>query len=83
MQNRRTFLAATVAGGALLTFGLGASPARASIEDDARTFLSDLGNRAIAQLTDKSVEETERVARFPVVVDPAQLVGAEVAAFGR
>ena len=71
MQNRRTFLAATVAGGTLLAFGLGASPARASIEDDARSFLSDLGNRAIAQLTDKSVEATERVSRFRTLMREA------------
>ena len=64
MHNRRTFLAASVAGGAFLTLGFGALPAFASIEEEARTFLSGLGNRAISELTDKSVAEAERVARF-------------------
>lgn len=64
MHSRRAFLAATVAGGALMSIGLGPRLAFASIEDDARAFLTDLGNRAIAELTDKSAPEVERVARF-------------------
>lgn len=70
MQNRRAFLAAAAAGGALLAFGAG-TPAFASIEDEARSFLTDLGNRAIHELTDKSVEQTERVSRFRTLMREA------------
>lgn len=64
MHSRRAFLAATVAGGALVGIGLAPRLAFASIEDDARAFLTNLGNRAIAELTDKSAPEAERVSRF-------------------
>ncbi len=71
MHSRRAFLAATVAGGALVGIGLAPRLAFASIEDDARNFLTDLGNRAIAELTDKSAPETERVARFRALMREA------------
>ena len=71
MQNRRTFLAATVAGAALVSLGLAPRAASASIEEEARIFLSDIGNRAIAQLTDKSVAEQERVDRFRALMREA------------
>lgn len=64
MHSRRHFLTATALGAALLGSGLLATPAAASLEAEAKTFLTDLGNRAIAELTDKSVADGERIARF-------------------
>jgi phospholipid transport system substrate-binding protein len=62
MTDRRRFLCLALAGSSLAL--IGARPAVASIEQEAASFLTDLGNKAIAQLTDKSVSGQERVDRF-------------------
>jgi phospholipid transport system substrate-binding protein len=62
MTDRRRFLCLALAGTSLAL--VGARPAFASIEEEAAGFLSDLGNKAIAQLTDKSLSGQERVDRF-------------------
>lgn len=64
MTSRRLFLTATAAGAALAAIPAALRPAWASIEDEARSFLSDLGSRAIDQLTDKGVEAQQRVDNF-------------------
>ena len=62
ITDRRRFLTFALAGAALsLTAG---RPALASIEEDAASFLTDLGNKAIAQLTDQGLSDQERVDRF-------------------
>jgi len=67
MTHRRSFLAALLAGTAFLTLG---SPrvASASIEQEATTFLTDLGNAAISELTDKSVDQQVRVDAFRAIM---------------
>lgn len=62
MTDRRRFLCLALAGSSLAL--IGARPAIASIEQEAASFLTDLGNKAIAQLTDKSLSGQERVDRF-------------------
>lgn len=62
MTDRRRFLCLALAGTALSL--VAGRPALASIEEDAAAFLSDLGNKAIAQLTDKSLSDQDRVDRF-------------------
>ncbi len=65
MTSRRTFLlAAAAASTALITLPGALQPAAASVEEEASVFLSDLGTRAIKQLTDKSASAQERVDRF-------------------
>ena len=60
---RRSFLLALLAGTGVLALG---QPrlALASIETDAATFLTNLGNDAIGQLTDKSDDKQARVDAF-------------------
>jgi len=62
MTDRRRFLCIALAGATLAT--VGARPALASIEEEAASFLTDLGNRAIAELTDGNLSDQERVDRF-------------------
>lgn len=64
MTSRRLFLSALVAGTALAGLPAAVRPAWATIEDEAKTFLADLGNRAIDQLTDRSASEQARVDSF-------------------
>jgi len=64
MQTRRTALKAAVAFVTLAAAGLAANPALASLEEEAASFLTDVGKQAIQQLTDKSVAEQDRVDRF-------------------
>ncbi len=81
MQSRRAFLAVAVAGSALLASGVAPRLAFASLEDDAKSFLSTLGNRAISELTDKSLQESDRVARFRALMREAidfQLISQQV-----
>jgi phospholipid transport system substrate-binding protein len=62
MTDRRRFLCLALAGASLAL--VGTRPAYASIEEEAASFLSDLGNKAIAELTDKNLSGQERVDRF-------------------
>lgn len=71
MHSRRHFLTATAMGAALLGSGLLAGPAQASLEAEAKAFLTDMGNRAIADLTDQSVPDGERIARFRTLLREA------------
>ena len=64
MQTRRALLRASLAIGGVAVVALSGRGALASIEQEASDFITDLGNRAIAQLTDTSVSEQERVDRF-------------------
>ena len=63
MTDRRRFLATILAGAGLAALTDGKA-ALAGIEEDAAQFLNSLGQRAIAQLTDETVPEQERVDRF-------------------
>lgn len=63
MQTRRSFISLVVVGSAAIAAGF-PLPALASIEDDAKAFLTNLGNTAIAELTDESVPEETRRQRF-------------------
>lgn len=60
--DRRRFLALSLAG-AVLSLAPGRA-ALASIEEEAASFLSDLGTKAIAELTDRGLSDQERVDRF-------------------
>jgi phospholipid transport system substrate-binding protein len=63
MSDRRSFLLALLAGTGVLALG---QPrlAWASIESDASTFLTNLGNEAIAKLTDQGDDKQARVDAF-------------------
>jgi phospholipid transport system substrate-binding protein len=63
MTDRRRFLATLLAGAGLVALS-GGKAALASIEQEAADFLNDLGQRAIAELTDKGAGDQERVDRF-------------------
>lgn len=63
MTDRRRFLSILLAGAGLAALP-GGQLAWASIEQEAADFLNDLGQRAIAELTDESVERQVRVDRF-------------------
>jgi len=59
--SRRTFFACLAAG---LSLVVALPAARADVQDEAKTFLITMGNRAITELADTSVPEAERVQRF-------------------
>jgi len=63
MTPRRSFLAVLLAGAGVLALGL-PRPAAASLEQDAASFLTNLGNEAIARLTDKGEDQQARVDAF-------------------
>lgn len=63
MQTRRSFMSLALVGSLAITAGVPVT-ALASIEDDARSFLTNLGNTAIAELTDESVPKETRRQRF-------------------
>jgi len=64
---RRSLLAALA--GLLLAVAAGPLPARADIQQEADVFLTTMGNRAIRELADTSVGETERVQRFRALLN--------------
>jgi phospholipid transport system substrate-binding protein len=63
MTDRRRFLSTLLAGAGLAALP-GGQLAWASIEQEAADFLNNLGQRAIAELTDESVDRQVRVDRF-------------------
>lgn len=77
---RRFFFAGPAALGLALAAGV---PARADIQNEAKAFLTNMGNRAIAELADSSVDETTRVQRFRALLNQnidLQLVAQQVLA---
>ncbi len=67
LTKRRSLLAGLVA--ALVAMPTLGTPARADIQQEADAFLTQMGNRAISELANKSVSDDVRVQRFRKLIE--------------